>query len=223
MRKVDYIFCLPGENYRDTFLHSWTMSVIELMKRSEDFIFVNYYSPIVSYTRNQLIRCIPGQKTSDEISLPFGGEIEAKKVIFIDDDIVWNPEDLIKIIKSKEDIVSGFYKMAITDEYNNNSKLAAIENKRLLNIGQIKNKKQLIELDSVGLGFIAINFEVFKKIQYPWFETFDFIDKKNNKIGFIGEDVSFCNKAKSAGYKIYGDPTVKVGHHKTKVLDFKNE
>ena len=222
MYKTDYIFCLPGESYSKEFLHSWTQSVIELMKRSEEFIFVNYYTPTVSYTRNQLIRCYPGEITNYENSLPFDNKIEAKKIIFIDDDMVWNPEDLIKIMKSEKDIISGFAKIGSFHE-GDNHKLNAIINKQNLTTKEIKNKKELIELDAVGFAFIAINFEVFKKIKYPWFQSFDFFDEENKKIGFIGEDVSFCNKAVDAGYKIYGDPTIKIGHQKIKILDFQND
>ena len=87
----------------------------------------------------------------------------------------------------------------------------------------IKNKKELIDLDGVGFGFIAIDFNVFKTLKFPWFETFDLFDKEINMVINVTEDMFFCKKAIDAGYKIYGDPTVKLGHEKTNILDFKNE
>ena len=220
MNKVDYVICIPGETFSSNFLMSWSNSLIELTKKSEDFIFINTYSSIVSHTRNQLIRSFPGQQSNNKNILPFNGELEAKKIIFIDDDMVWNFEDLAKILKSKEDIVSGFYRMNC---FKNDNELAAMKNGDFLISKDIKNKTELIELDYVGLGFIAINFEVFKKIKFPWFETFDLFDKKNENVLSIGEDFDFCKKAKAVGYKIYGDPTVKIGHEKRKILDFQND
>ena len=220
MNKVDYVICIPGETFSSNFLMSWSNSLIELTKKSEDFIFINTYSSIVSHTRNQLIRSFPGEEPNNKNILPFDGKLEAKKIIFIDDDMVWNFEDLAKILKSKEDIVSGFYRMNC---FKNDNELAAMKNGDFLISKDIKNKTELIELDYVGLGFIAINFEVFKKIKFPWFETFDLFDKKNENVLSIGEDFDFCKKAKAVGYKIYGDPTIKIGHEKRKILDFQND
>lgn len=222
MNKVDYVFCIPGERFSSNFLMSWTNSLIELMKQSESFVFVNHYTSIVSYTRNQLIRCFPGEEPNNQNILPFDGRLEAKKIIFIDDDMVWNYKDLEKIMKSDKDIISGFAKMKFVDSQNNNQ-LNAIKNNNILTSKDIKDKTDLIELDAVGLAFIAINFEVFNKIKFPWFQTSDVFDEKNNYVTNIGEDFDFCQKAISAGYKIYGDPTIKVGHEKMKVLDFNDE
>ena len=33
-----------------------------------------------------------------------------------------------------------------------------------------------------------------------------------------GEDVSFCLDAKEAGYEIWCDPRIRVGHEKTRVI-----
>lgn len=218
--KVDYVFCLPGKTFSSKFLESWTNSVIFLMKQSTSWIFTIHYTPIVSFTRNDMIRFDFRSVEKDfKKNEPFENKIEAKKIIFIDHDMVWKPEDLEKILKSKEDIVSGFYKKNNIDLYNRHELCAQIKNKWLTE-DDIKDEKKLIKLDGVGFGFIAINFEVFKKISFPWFESFTVFNKEVNEFYGIGEDVYFCEKAKSYGYKIYGDPTIKLGHEKTKILGF---
>jgi hypothetical protein len=222
MNKVDYVICVPGEKFSSNFLLSWTESIIKLTQNNENFIVINLYTSIVTYTRNQMIRCFPGREASISNTIPFEGELEAKKIIFIDDDMVWKFEDLEKILKSEKDIVSGFYKMQFVNEQNKNL-LAAMKNEIFILEEDINNKDELIELDAIGLGFVAINFEIFKKIKFPWFETFDLFDKKVGRVINKGEDYVFCQKAISAGYKIYGDPTIKLGHEKTKILDFKND
>jgi hypothetical protein len=220
VKYTDYVICLIGENFSEKFLSSWTKSIIKLTQNNEKFIYTNFYSPIVSHTRNEIIKRFPGQESDINNAMPFGGELEAKKIIFIDDDMVWEFEDLQKILKSEKNIVSGFYKMNWGDKKNKNF-LAATKNEKFMLEKDIKNKTELIEVEAVGFGFISIDFEVFKKIQFPWFEVFHLFDKGKSIVVNKGEDFTFCEKAISAGYKIYADPTIKLGHEKTHVLDFK--
>ena len=65
----------------------------------------------------------------------------------------------------------------------------------------------LFECDAVATGCMLIKMSVFDTIKEPWF--FYKFDAKGNP---IGEDVWFCEKAKEAGFKIWCDPTIKVGH-----------
>lgn len=66
----------------------------------------------------------------------------------------------------------------------------------------------LVEVDATGTGCILYEMSVFKKMTYPWFRF-----QKNPENGMvIGEDVGFCQDLKAAGYKIYVDTSVKVGH-----------
>ena len=220
MNKIytDYIFCIPGETFSQKFLNCWSETLIYLLKESIDFIYINHYTSIVATTRNDMIRNFPGKEDEKNI-LPFGNKINAKKIIFIDDDIIWTVEDLKKIIKSEKDIVSGFYKMNETNEFNE-YKLAAFKNEKIVLDYEIENENNLIELTECGLGFVAINFEIFQNLKFPWFEVLDFFDPNFNKVINVSEDVNFFRKARNLGYKVYGDPTIKLGHEKLKVLKF---
>jgi hypothetical protein len=57
-------------------------------------------------------------------------------------------------------------------------------------------------------------------IKYPWFDVEETIVSEGNKKyqKTIGEDIYFFNKIKNAGYKIFADPSIKVGHIKTNIL-----
>ncbi len=63
------------------------------------------------------------------------------------------------------------------------------------------------EVDVVGSGGILIKMEVFKKLKFPWFETY--YDKKGQ---LWSVDFDFCIKAKKAGFKIFCDPDAEMGH-----------
>ena len=62
--------------------------------------------------------------------------------------------------------------------------------------------------DAVGTGFLLINLDIFKKLKEPWFFW------KTNEQGEVveGEDYWFCRIAKEAGFEVWVDLTIKVGH-----------
>lgn len=63
----------------------------------------------------------------------------------------------------------------------------------------------LVKVDATGVAACGLfDMEVFENIEYPWFAT----DKKRG----VGEDISFCRKAREAGYDIYVDCDLKVSH-----------
>lgn len=72
---------------------------------------------------------------------------------------------------------------------------------------EAKNDNELIEIDATGCGCVLYKTEVFLKIDPPWFEFGR--DFMNN---VVGEDIGFCHKLRTNGYKIYCDPTINIGH-----------
>ena len=70
-----------------------------------------------------------------------------------------------------------------------------------------KDDGQLVEVDATGFGSVLINMEVFEKIDRPWFQ-FDMYNNQNP----IGEDIGFYTKAKAAGYRVFVDCSIKIGH-----------
>jgi len=127
----------------------------------------------------------------------------ATHLLFIDSDMSFKPDALDKLVARDRDIIGASYNyrqlplkstIVIQDEKGN-----------IL-------KKDLpdgtFECAAISLGFALIKTSVFKKIPHPWF-FYEHDDKGNIT---CGEDVWFCRKAKEAGFKIYCDPTIEVGH-----------
>lgn len=72
----------------------------------------------------------------------------------------------------------------------------------------------LVSVDATGTGCILYDMEVFRKLPYPWFKF-----QKNPQNGMIiGEDIGFCQDLKAAGYDIYVDTSVEIGHLATMVI-----
>ncbi len=73
------------------------------------------------------------------------------------------------------------------------------------------HNKDLVEVDATGCGCMLINMSVFDRIRPPWFE-FRADELPDGQLRLVGEDVSFCEKAKAAGIRIFVDASIKVGH-----------
>lgn len=150
---------------------------------------------------------------------PFYGKINYTHIMWIDSDSIFQPEDFMKLLQRNVDIVSGLVKK--TPYLYAASKLDPTKNLFTKESLQEKDltSDELIETEGVGLAFMLIKRGVFEKISMPWFLT-TVIDEPNGPNGkiYVGEDIFFCLKAREAGFKIWLDPTVKVGHLKLRAI-----
>jgi hypothetical protein len=74
-----------------------------------------------------------------------------------------------------------------------------------------------VEVDGVGFGFVAMKQGVFERMTSPVVrdsESTCGYENGERQRGFQ----SFCMKAKEAGFQIWVDPSVRVGHHKEVIL-----
>ncbi len=68
---------------------------------------------------------------------------------------------------------------------------------------------RLVPVDATGTGCVLFDTRVFLSIPRPWFELGEFNGAP------LGEDISFCSKARAAGIPIYVDTSVEVDHLST--------
>ena len=119
-------------------------------------------------------------------------------LLMIDDDMVFEPDLLDRLIANKKDIVG------VVHHPREGKPVVAIEEGKLTD----EFPDKLFECHAVGTGIILIKTEILHKIKRPWF-AFETYENGCNK---LGEDWYFCKQAKDVGYKIYTDPTIEVGH-----------
>lgn len=83
------------------------------------------------------------------------------------------------------------------------------------------SKGGLMEVDATGAGMVLYDINVFFDVEYPWFEVITGGKRKEDGTyqKAVGEDIYFCYKLKQAGYKIYVDCDIKVGHMSTVLID----
>lgn len=75
----------------------------------------------------------------------------------------------------------------------------------------------VVEVDWVGAGGLLIHSDVFKKLKGPrWFRD---EYKEDSYVRSLGHDITFCNRAREAGFKIYVDTAVQSAHGKFTYYD----
>ncbi len=153
-------------------------------------------------------------------------DIGATHILFIDDDMVFRSNLLSYLAMGHRDIIGALtwqrkppYYPSI---YRYNPKKEGLSGDwdsivapeiQLPSINSsYKPTDKIWEVDAIGLAATLCNIKVFQKMQVPFF--------KFGREG--GEDLSFCKRAKEAGFKIYCKPSVRVGHITNQIIDFKN-
>lgn len=161
--------------------------------------------------------CLGADVRRGEHQIPFDGKIEYDYIMWIDSDIIFTTENFEKLLSNNVDICGGVYLMDGGKQFSvvkdwDRDKFQRQGTFDFLTPDDISKSPSLMEVAYTGFGFLLIKRGVFEKIKYPWFGP------KYETIGqcvdFSSEDVSFCLRAKEAGFKIHIDPTVWVRHQK---------
>lgn len=217
-KPIKIIFCLPGASYSGDFLSCWSELLVWCITNNIQPIISQQHDAVVYYVRN---KCLGGDVTKGKNQKPYNGKVDYDYILWIDSDNIFTPEHLLKLLKHDLPIVSGVYLMKGGTHY------ATVQNWdeeffkkngyfQFLKPEDFKDSQKLVEVDYTGLGFFLVKKGVFESLEYPWFRPIFY------EIGacydFCSEDVGLCQTLKKKGYKIYIDPTVKVGHEKKVVL-----
>lgn len=214
MVHVNLVIATPGYSLTAPYVKSLMAFTGVLDSKKITWAFASEHASHVADARELTISSKTNSMNNVYEQRPFGGDITYDKILWIDSDIEFTPEDALKLYSSDLDIVSGCYLFP-------DGKVVAYKNPFSNNYSkhELKDKKDPIEVASVGFGFICIKAGIFEKMERPWFQSAEVeISPKNmptHKFQILGEDFSWCIRAKKMGYKIWLDPTIKLTHHKT--------
>lgn len=124
-------------------------------------------------------------------------------IFWVDSDMIVPKDGLLNLLSTGKDIVCGAcsYKIigckdAVAKRLNDEGLYMDIPLK------EVREAKELIELDATGFGCVLTKVDVFRKIPAPWF-----VYKPD-----FGEDIYFSIKARENGYQLWLDPRVRLGH-----------
>jgi hypothetical protein len=214
---VNLIIATPGHSLMADYVKSLLATSRELSKRGISWIYTNGYASHVADAREITLSGTFENEIAN--SQPLSGQLTYDKILWIDSDIAWDPEDVIKLYESDKDVISGAYLFG-------SGEVAAYEKflKKGYSYDDVKDKTELMQIDGCGFGFICVKPGIFESLSRPWFQSAMAKleqDGKEYEFPVIGEDISWCMRVKEKGYEIWLDPTVQVTHHKTMKLTWK--
>lgn len=152
----------------------------------------------------------------------------AEVLLFLDDDIVYRPEDAVQLVRdvydNNLDIVGGAYTLKTEGGGQLTTKL--LPDSKSITLGKGGG---LYEVRSVATGFMAIHRRVFEKLSqdkekmpfcsvkemegfWPFFQPYPKYIEENKKTFYLSEDWAFCERSREVGFKVWLDSTIKLRH-----------
>lgn len=143
-------------------------------------------------------------------------KLDATHLLFIDNDMTFQPEYLSYLLEHNEPVVMGYYRHRPSDPKD------TLERTNLCKLGQRHYLEQvtpeemyeagiegyeLVQVKGGGLGFCLINMDVFKILPRPFFLFVNYWTGHS-----LSEDLYFCEACANAGIDIYADTRCYCGH-----------
>ena len=138
----------------------------------------------------------------------FAIENDFDYVLYVDSDMVFDSEDLNRLLAHNADICTGLY-VTRNGENTNVAYSRVIKGRRF----PARESKLIVDTRSsgydrvaaCGFGFCLIRTEVIKCMLKRYKSLFE-------PKWSVGEDIAFCLRAQECGYEVYIDRDVKLGH-----------
>ncbi|HLD58408.1 MAG TPA: hypothetical protein VI977_02080 [archaeon] len=193
--KVKIGICIPLYNQVPSvfFIHFVSFFVETARKYSLEIFQVD--STVVDVARNVLVENFL--------------QSDCTHMLFLDSDMVFPPDIVELLLKRDKDVVSGLYFL----------RKMLLPCFRFFKDGNYQSsydfpKDSLIKVDACGLGCILIKRKVLEKIseQNPGKPFFFTKYEQGSRVKIMGEDTVFCELVKKAGFEIFVDTGIILGH-----------
>lgn len=217
---MNVVFCLPGRTFSNVFVNCWTKTLMSLLEDGHHVTISMSYTSNVYYARNGALcadlRRGPNQK-------PFNGELNYDKIFWIDSDMYWEYRQVKTLLESDKPIVAGLYLMEDNRSFSTSLKWDEDYFKtngkfHMLEPWELKKLPRYVTADYTGMGFCCMKKGVFEKVPYPWFNPEWFTIKGTPIREFTSEDSGFFHAARKAGFEVWIDTSVIVGHEKPVII-----
>jgi hypothetical protein len=213
------VFCLPGSTFSKEFLQAWSDLIFNLVCLGHQVKLSCAYDANVYYSR---ARCLCTETLKGLNQKPFDGKLDYDYLFWIDSDVLFTSDQVLKLIAHDKDIVSGAYVMHDNNHYPivvdmDNDFYLKNGHYEFLSRDQLKpltEKGELFEAAYVGFGFMCVKKGVFEALTYPYFYPVQVTFGTDYLNEFASEDVSWCVHVRNKGYKVFVDPTIIVAHQK---------
>lgn len=134
-------------------------------------------------------------------------EKNATHLMFIDNDMIFPPSGVVRLLDHDKDIVGAAYNARGVPDKPIISTVKLSDDYTSGKISDVQIPSQLFKCFGMGTGFMLIKMGVFKKLKKPYFVAFEDEDGTHHT-----EDIEFCKRAISAGIDVWCSPTINMGH-----------
>lgn len=215
--KLKFLILIPMDStiLYDSF-SSLTNLFMYLKDNGVDFLLYTISGSAHAFARNTLYdRALEAIKREKDFT----------HVIWIDSDHTFKPEDLIELLRQKEQFKSDIIGAGYLTKHSPIGLVALKAAEYRMDMPDVPKRFHMIqrfelnkvyEVDAIGFGMVAMKPDVllamekaFGKLVFEFPLVEDIVQ---------GEDVAFCNKAKMLGYKIDVSTAVMLGHVTTMVM-----
>jgi len=195
--EMKIVFCIPGINFSNRFLESWT-NLIQMMPLDIEWYLNVGYEPNIFANRQTLL---------DRAKM-----YNADYYMWIDSDQVFKPHHFFKLLRHNKDIVSGVILRQLNYDSTESNIFACttLEGKSLTKEMRDNSKERLIEVKYSGMGFMLTKSSIFENLDNPF--------SSPDPVRGLSEDLYFQTKVKEKGIKSYADLDMIIGHEKTFIL-----
>lgn len=147
-------------------------------------------------------------------------ESNCTDLMFIDADINFEPEDVLRLMAWASDPVKGIVGGVPRTRKTNKVYIAQLDQDEE---GLTMNRMGLVRAKRIATAFMLVRRDVFERLvnENPQWNYYDHSsDRQLNAVfdflvteeGYMGEDYLFCDRARAIGYEVWIDPTIKLGH-----------
>jgi glycosyltransferase involved in cell wall biosynthesis len=148
-------------------------------------------------------------------------ESDCDYLIFIDSDINFEPEDILRLMAWASDPKKGIVAAVPRTRSEDKVYIANLDYDERNELTM--NGMGLVRAERVATAFMMVRREVFVTMEaaHPDWKYYDkrsdrvlpcLFDFKLTEEGYIGEDFLFCDRARELGFEVWVDPSITLGH-----------
>lgn len=149
-------------------------------------------------------------------------ESDCTDLLFIDSDINFEPEDVLRLMAWGADPKKGIVAGVPRTRSESKVYIATLDHDGDTN-DLTMNGMGLVRAKRVATAFMLVRREVFEVLarEHPEWQYYDkktdrqltaMFDFKLTEEGYMGEDFLFCDRAREHGFEVWVDPSISLGH-----------
>lgn len=213
----DLVIATPGTSMLAPYVRSLVQTFHWAQDQGLSIGFLNGQSSIVSQAREKTATNSDGSNwAATQIA---DGEFGCDRILWIDSDMEWTPKDIEMLWDTELDVVGALCATSATTVGCWQPRAEGDGLPGFCTALDFFMMDTPVKVGGIGFGFTMIFSSVFEAIPRPWFMPLEVTYPETGFPTPMGEDYSFCERAKTAGFDIYVHPAVRIKHWKTSALE----